>query len=87
MNVELNTPSFIEEWKKTLKASKEDIINAIINQTEIKIVLEHSTIKDEINYRKNNSYIPPLIQIEGNTIKTKYISYPKQPFQAYYLIL
>ena len=74
MNVELNTPSFIEEWKKTLKASKEDIINAIINQTEIKIVLEHSTIKDEINYRKNNSYIPPLIQIEGNTIKTKYIS-------------
>ena len=74
MNVELNTPSFIDEWKKAIKASKEDIINAISNQTEIKIVLEHSTIRDEINYRKNNSYIPPLIQIQGNKIITKYIT-------------
>ena len=75
MNKEiLKAPDYIKEWEEIFNSSKEEIINAINNQSELNIILDHSPMRDAIQYNKDNSYIPELININNNTIKTKYIS-------------
>ena len=70
----LETPDYKKEWEARFNSIKEEIINAINNQSEINIILDHSPMRDAIQYKRDNSYIPELISIEGNTIKTKYTS-------------
>ena len=70
----LETPDYKKEWQARFNSIKEEIINAINNQSEINIILDHSPMRDAIQYKRDNSYIPELISIEGNTIKTKYTS-------------
>lgn len=70
----LETPDYKKEWQDRFNSIKEEIINAINNQSEINIILDHSPMRDAVQYKKDNSYIPELISIEGNTIKTKYTS-------------
>ena len=71
-NIEI--PDFKKEWQEKFEVIKEDLINAINNQSEITIVLDHSPMRDVIQYKKDNSYIPDLIKIEDNKITTKYTS-------------
>ncbi len=71
-NIEI--PDFKKEWQEKFESIKEELINAISNQSEITIVLDHSPMRDAIQYKKDNSYIPDLIKIEDNKITTKYTS-------------
>jgi len=71
-NIEI--PNFKKEWQEEFDSIKQELINTISNQNEITIVLDHSPMRDAIQFKKDNSYIPNLIKIENNKITTKYTS-------------
>ena len=70
----IDIPDFKKEWQEKFNSIKEELINAINNKKEISIVLDHSPMRDAIQYKKDNSYIPELIKIEDDKITTKYTS-------------